>query len=30
LGLLGLFFGIMLKWEDKKHIFGIENPLNKK
>jgi MFS family permease len=30
LGLLGLFFGMMLKWEDKKHNFGIELPLNKK
>jgi len=30
LGLLGLFFGIMLKLEDKKHNFGIELPLNKK
>jgi MFS family permease len=30
LGLLGLFFGIMLKREDKKYKFGIENPLNKK
>ena len=30
LGLLGLFFGMMLKWENKKHNFGIENPLNKK
>jgi len=30
LGLLGLFFGMMLKWEDKKHYFGIELPLNKK
>ncbi len=30
LGLMGLFFGLMLKWEDKKHYFGIELPLNKK
>ena len=30
LGLLGLFFGMMLKLEDKKHNFGIELPLNKK
>jgi MFS family permease len=30
LGLLGLFFGMMLKWEDKKHNFGVELPLNKK
>ncbi|MCD4793068.1 MAG: MFS transporter [Bacteroidales bacterium] len=30
LGLLGLFFAIMLKREDKKGAYGIELPLNKK
>ncbi len=30
LGLLGMFFGVMLKWEDKKRNFGIDLPLNKK
>jgi len=30
LGLLGLLFGVLLKWEDKRRNFGMELPLNKK
>jgi MFS family permease len=30
LGMLGLLFGAMLKWEDKRKGFGVELPLNKK
>ena len=30
LGLLGLFFALMLKRQDKLHGFGVELPLNKK
>ena len=30
LGLLGLFFALLLKYEDKKKHFGVELPLNKK
>ena len=30
LGLLGLLFGALLKWEDKRKGFGVELPLNKK
>jgi hypothetical protein len=30
LGLVGLFFAIMLKYTDKKRGFGVELPLNKK
>ena len=30
LGLIGLLFGILLKWEDKRKNFGVELPLNKK
>ncbi len=29
LSLLGLFFGILLKWEDSRRKFGVELPLNK-
>jgi len=30
LGIVGLFFAFMLKWEDKRSDFGVELPLNKK
>jgi MFS family permease len=30
LSLLGLFFALMLKWEDSRKNFGVEAPLNKK
>ena len=30
LSLLGLLFGILLKWEDSRRNFGVELPLNKK
>jgi hypothetical protein len=30
LGLLGLFFALVLKWEDSRGRYGIELPLNKK
>jgi predicted MFS family arabinose efflux permease len=30
LSLLGLLFGILLKWEDSRKNFGVELPLNKK
>jgi hypothetical protein len=29
LSLLGLIFGLMLKWEDSRRHFGVELPLNK-
>jgi nitrate/nitrite transporter NarK len=30
LGLLGVFFAVMLKWEDNKYNLGVDLPLNKK
>ena len=30
LSVLGLFFGLLLKWEDKRKNFGVELPLNKR